>query len=115
MLQLDRVRTRIATDWHADIRASLSQIAALSVVARMDADRGGQVQEPLSRITGISGELVDLPAIIRPCASSVDAAPVWKIAHPNPTTVTHPCPGPCSSRAPAIQTHPMALADADRE
>ncbi|HKE27693.1 MAG TPA: two-component regulator propeller domain-containing protein [Bryobacteraceae bacterium] len=59
MLELERVRTRIATDLHDDIGASLSQIAVLSEVARIDSDRGARVQEPLSRIAGISRELVD--------------------------------------------------------
>ena len=59
MLMLERVRMRIATDLHDDIGASLSQIAVLSEVARIDSDRGGRVQEPLSRIAGISRELVD--------------------------------------------------------
>jgi ligand-binding sensor domain-containing protein len=59
MLELERVRTRIATDLHDDIGASLSQIAVLSELARMDADRGGRIQEPLSRIASISRELVD--------------------------------------------------------
>ena len=49
MLRLERIRTRIATDLHDDIGASLSQIAVLSEVARMDADRGVRVQEPLFR------------------------------------------------------------------
>jgi ligand-binding sensor domain-containing protein/two-component sensor histidine kinase len=59
MLKLERVRTRIATDLHDDIGASLSQIAVLSEVARIDADQGGHVQEPLLRIAGISREIVD--------------------------------------------------------
>jgi two-component sensor histidine kinase len=59
MLELERVRTRIATDLHDDIGASLSQIAVLSELARVDARRGGSVQEPLTRIAGISRELVD--------------------------------------------------------
>lgn len=59
MVELERVRMRIATDLHDDIGASLSQIAVLSELARIGAGRGGGVQEPLARIAGISRELVD--------------------------------------------------------
>lgn len=59
MLELEHVRMRIATDLHDDIGASLSQIAVLSEVARMDAGAGSGVQDPLARIAGISRELVD--------------------------------------------------------
>lgn len=59
MLELERVRMRIATDLHDDIGASLSQIAVLSEVARMDAGAGSRVQDPLARIAAISRELVD--------------------------------------------------------
>ena len=49
------VRTRIATDLHDDIGASLSQIAVLSEVARGHNGNGA----PLAEIAGISRELVD--------------------------------------------------------
>ncbi len=60
VLAVANVRTRIATDLHDDIGASLSQIAILSELARRtvngaDARNGG----PLSDIAGISRELVD--------------------------------------------------------
>jgi ligand-binding sensor domain-containing protein/signal transduction histidine kinase len=52
------VRTRIATDLHDDIGASLSQIAVLSEVARRGTGNGGS-GGPLEEIAGISRELVD--------------------------------------------------------
>jgi len=52
------VRTRIATDLHDDIGASLSQIAVLSEVARCGAGNGHS-GSPLEEIAGISRELVD--------------------------------------------------------
>jgi len=60
LLELERVRTRIATDLHDDIGSSLSQIAILSEVVRQRV--GGHeaaVREPLSLITGASSELMD--------------------------------------------------------
>jgi signal transduction histidine kinase/streptogramin lyase len=58
LLELERVRTRIATDLHDDIGSSLSQIAVLSEVARQ---RGGcgKAAEALERIGGLSRELLD--------------------------------------------------------
>jgi ligand-binding sensor domain-containing protein/two-component sensor histidine kinase len=56
LLAVANVRTRIATDLHDDIGASLSQIAILSEVARGSANgKGG----PLVEIAEISRELVD--------------------------------------------------------
>jgi ligand-binding sensor domain-containing protein/signal transduction histidine kinase len=60
LLELERVRTRIATDLHDDIGSSLSQIAILSEVVRQRV--GGHeesVREPLSQITCASSELMD--------------------------------------------------------
>jgi len=54
MLEVERIRTAIATDLHDDIGASLSQIAILSEVARV----GGQ-DEPLRKIASLARELVD--------------------------------------------------------
>jgi signal transduction histidine kinase len=52
--------TRIATDLHDDIGASLSQIAVRSEVARAEAAGGGRrADEPLARIASASRELVD--------------------------------------------------------
>src|SRR5262249_21383145 len=59
-LELERVRTRIATDLHDDIGSSLSQIALLSEVARRRVNGGGAtVSEPLERIAEVSRGLVD--------------------------------------------------------
>lgn len=60
MVELERVRTRIATDLHDDIGSSLSQIAILSEVARRQVDPASRgLAEPLADIAGISRELVD--------------------------------------------------------
>ena len=60
VLELERVRTRIATDLHDDIGASLSQIAILSeVVGRRMESADPAVGKPLSRIAASSRELVD--------------------------------------------------------
>jgi signal transduction histidine kinase len=53
------VRTRIATDLHDDIGASLSQIAILSEVAQRGGGNGAPNGSPLAEIAGISRELVD--------------------------------------------------------
>ncbi len=60
LLELERVRTRIATDLHDDIGASLSQIAILSEVVRQKVGHHhAAVTEPLSQITTSSSELMD--------------------------------------------------------
>jgi signal transduction histidine kinase/ligand-binding sensor domain-containing protein len=56
LAELEQVRSRIATDLHDDIGASLTQIAILSEVARTQNQNG--VSEPLEAITGVSNELV---------------------------------------------------------
>jgi ligand-binding sensor domain-containing protein/signal transduction histidine kinase len=59
LLELERVRTRIATDLHDDIGASLSQIAILSEVVRQKVGQDhAAVTEPLSQITTSSSELM---------------------------------------------------------
>jgi signal transduction histidine kinase/ligand-binding sensor domain-containing protein len=59
LIELERVRTRIATDLHDDIGASLTQIAILSEVARTKNANGNGVQpSPLAKITEVSNELV---------------------------------------------------------
>jgi ligand-binding sensor domain-containing protein/two-component sensor histidine kinase len=56
-VSLERIRTTIATDLHDDIGASLSQIAILSEVARVNATGDGR--EPLERVATLARELVD--------------------------------------------------------
>lgn len=59
-LELERVRTRIATDLHDDIGSSLTQIAVLSEVARKNINGSAEAASaPLSRIADLSRELVD--------------------------------------------------------
>jgi signal transduction histidine kinase/ligand-binding sensor domain-containing protein len=58
LLELERVRTRIATDLHDDIGSSLTQIAIMSEVAQKHSDRQSAA-EPLSHIADLSRELVD--------------------------------------------------------
>jgi signal transduction histidine kinase/ligand-binding sensor domain-containing protein len=59
-LELERVRTRIATDLHDDIGATLSQIAILSEVARTRSNpQASEVTAPLQKIARLSGEAVD--------------------------------------------------------
>jgi len=60
LLELERVRTRIATDLHDDIGSSLTQIAILSEVARRDGrEQSPSGGEPLERIAELSRGLVD--------------------------------------------------------
>jgi ligand-binding sensor domain-containing protein len=58
LLEIERVRTRIATDLHDDIGSSLSQIAILSEVA-YQRTAGGKAGEPIERIGALSRELLD--------------------------------------------------------
>jgi ligand-binding sensor domain-containing protein/two-component sensor histidine kinase len=60
LLELERIRTRIALDLHDDIGANLSLIAMASEVAsRRARDDDQQMTEALSLISGTSRELVD--------------------------------------------------------
>jgi signal transduction histidine kinase/ligand-binding sensor domain-containing protein len=60
LIELERVRTRIATDLHDDIGANLSLIAMASDVARRQSrEDDRQMTEALSLISGTSRELVD--------------------------------------------------------
>ncbi len=59
-LEVERVRTRIATDLHDDIGSSLSQIAILAQVAHRHAAHGdGRGTDALDRITDLAGEVVE--------------------------------------------------------
>src|SRR5512145_2040887 len=60
LVELERVRKRIATDLHDDVGSSLTRIALLSEVARQRV--GGadvSLADPLSSIAGLARELVD--------------------------------------------------------
>ncbi len=59
LLALERMRTRIATDLHDDIGASLSQIAILSEVIRRRAPVDRELSDRLERVAATSRELVD--------------------------------------------------------
>lgn len=59
LAELQRVRTRIATDLHDDIGSSLTQIAILSEVAQQSIKGNGAALTPLKSITTVSNELVD--------------------------------------------------------
>jgi PAS domain S-box-containing protein len=61
--ELQKVRTRIATDLHDDIGSSLTQIAVLSEVARSHSVKD-EVKAPLERLSEVSNELVDAMADI---------------------------------------------------
>jgi signal transduction histidine kinase len=58
LLQVEQLRTRIATDLHDDIGSSLSQIALLSEVA-LRRPEGLDGAEPLTGIADLSRDLVD--------------------------------------------------------
>ncbi len=60
LLEIERVRTRIAADLHDDIGASLSHIAVVSEVAKLQLpEQDSQLSKNLSVIARISGEAVD--------------------------------------------------------
>jgi ligand-binding sensor domain-containing protein/two-component sensor histidine kinase len=59
LIELERVRTRIATDLHDDIGSSLSQVSVLSEVIQRRVKHESGVTEPLSMIASLSRDLVD--------------------------------------------------------
>ncbi len=63
LLKLERVRTRIATDLHDDIGASLSKISILSEIVNHQiapiVDKNAEVEKSLTEISGTSREMVD--------------------------------------------------------
>jgi len=59
LAELQKVRSRIATDLHDDIGSSLTQIAVYSEVARQRERENGTAGEPLDLITNVANELVD--------------------------------------------------------
>jgi ligand-binding sensor domain-containing protein len=59
LLELERVRTRIATDLHDDIGSSLSQISVLSEVINKRVGQEPSLAEPLTMIGNLSRDLVD--------------------------------------------------------
>ncbi len=58
LVELEKVRSRIATDLHDDIGASLTQIAILSEVAQAQSKGKPSASESLTKITNVSNELV---------------------------------------------------------
>src|SRR5262249_48015116 len=59
VLELERVRTRIATDLHDDIGSTLSHITVLSAVIRQRIGHDPSLSEPLSAISSLSCDLID--------------------------------------------------------
>ncbi len=59
LAELQRVRTRIATDLHDDIGSSLTQISLYSELARQKERESGKAGEQLDIITNVANELVD--------------------------------------------------------
>jgi signal transduction histidine kinase/ligand-binding sensor domain-containing protein len=59
LTELQKVRTRIATDLHDDIGSSLTQIAILSEVAQQSIKGNGASLAPLKSIANVSNELVE--------------------------------------------------------
>jgi ligand-binding sensor domain-containing protein/two-component sensor histidine kinase len=59
LLEIERIRTRLAMDLHDDIGSTLSQVAVLSEVARTRAAADRRLTDLLERIADISRHLVD--------------------------------------------------------
>ncbi len=65
LVEIERVRTRIATDLHDDIGASLSRVALLAELARRDVERGqgatgGALGQIADTARGLSGSMSDI-------------------------------------------------------
>jgi len=59
LLEVERIRTRIATDLHDDVGSGLSQVSVLSEVISRRVGQTGDVAEQLSTIGSLSRDLVD--------------------------------------------------------
>jgi signal transduction histidine kinase len=59
IVELERLRTRIATDLHDELGSTLSQMAILSEVARQHTPLPGVVTDSLARIAAASRESID--------------------------------------------------------
>ncbi len=59
LLEIERVRTRIATDLHDDIGASLSRVAILSEVVKQQGKASGQVNGQAARSAQMLTEIAD--------------------------------------------------------
>jgi signal transduction histidine kinase/ligand-binding sensor domain-containing protein len=59
LLEIERIRTRLAMDLHDDIGSTLSQVAVLSEVARRRVAGDHRLTELIERITEISRDLID--------------------------------------------------------
>jgi signal transduction histidine kinase len=59
LVELERVRTRIAADLHDDIGASLSQVAILSEIVHRRSNDSATVERYTERIASVSREVVD--------------------------------------------------------
>jgi ligand-binding sensor domain-containing protein/signal transduction histidine kinase len=59
LIEIERVRTRIATDLHDEIGSNLSLIAMIGEAARRRVSRDSQLADWLSTIAGTSSETVD--------------------------------------------------------
>jgi ligand-binding sensor domain-containing protein/signal transduction histidine kinase len=59
LLEIERIRTRLAMDLHDDIGSTLSQVAVLSEVARRRVQGDHSLTELIGRIADISRQLID--------------------------------------------------------
>jgi hypothetical protein len=59
LLEIERIRTRLAMDLHDDIGSTLSQVAVLSEVARRSVQGDHRVATSIERIAELSRQLID--------------------------------------------------------